>query len=87
METSSIPHLKKQSMLYFQDIHHTAHVRDLSHEHVMTQAVADLQDQGAADRHLQATDPHLANKPHLNILMMMMMNRTLSIQDKQTSHN
>ena len=74
-------------MLYFQVIHRTAHVRDLSHEHVMTQAVAVLQDRGAADRHLQATDQHLANKPHSNILMTMMMNRTLSIQDKQTTHN
>ena len=53
----------------------------------MTQAVADLQDQGAADRRLQATDPHLANKPHSNILMTMMMNRTLRIQDKQARHN
>ena len=73
-------------MLYFQVIHRTAHVRDLSHEHVMTQAVADLQDQGAADRRLQATDPHLANKPHSNILWTM-MNRTLRIQDKLTGHN
>ena len=74
-------------MLYYQVIHPTAHVRDLSHEHVMTQAVADLQDRGAADRHLQATDQHLANKPHSSILMTMMMNRTLRIQDKQARHN
>ena len=74
-------------MLYFQVIHRTAHVRDLSHEHVMTQAVDVLQDRGAADQHLQATDPRLANKPHSNILMMMMMNRTLRLQDKPASHN
>ena len=74
-------------MLYFQVIHRTAHVRDLSHEHVMTQAVSDLQDQGAADLHLQATDQRLANKPHSNILMTMMMNRTLRLQDKQARNN